>query len=666
MYPTRLVLENFGPFESLSYDFVHEPIAIIGENRTQDDQLSNGSGKSFMEQGLFYGIYGTNLRGVLDKKLIHIGADCAFVQVQIYCPIRKKTLEINRTIPIKGSSKLEIALIDEECNWNLVNVATVNDGNKFVTEWIEISAEDAKSYYVISKGNYKSFFSSSNTEKLALISRFINFSNIDKTKSVIEEKISKINEEKRKLEDSKTSLLGKRSVYEEQLKQLLEKDVEQERKDQINAIQREIVITEDRNNDLRLDIDSCKKKIVEIKASRKEKEKLKKDIESELNEIDLESFKAIYKDIEDDLVQQKNERDVHESKLKEVRVKLSSLQSSLSKIETLLAGVIVCPKCHHEFLLKNDKSVDELKKERSIVERDVIKNKESKTSIESNLEEIYEIIEQYNILNKETYEEEKELIQKQKIIRQKIGLIEEQLIHFNLEETRRVKEIEVKNKEILDNQRYINTKKEQKYSLTNDPVLKVDTSGVEGSIKEIDKQVKTLDPKILDKSNEVFKVSQWITRFKDFKMYLALEQLKNIQLRANDVLKSMGSDLRLVIEGFKKGANNKVKEEITPYVFREEIESFFYYSGGEQARVEIALILAIQQMINATKTYGGMNFLLVDEVLESCDPLGVENIISSMSFLKQPTIIITHVPKLNEEIKQVKIIKENGISRLEE
>lgn len=666
MYPTRLVLENFGPFESLSYDFVHEPIAIIGENRTQDDQLSNGSGKSFMEQGLFYGIYGTNLRGVLDKKLIHIGADCAFVQVQIYCPIRKKTLEINRTIPIKGSSKLEIALIDEECNWNLVNVATVNDGNKFIVEWIEISAEDAKSYYVISKGNYKSFFSSSNTEKLALISRFINFSNIDKTKSVIEEKISKINEEKRKLEDSKTSLLGKRSVYEEQLKQLLEKDVEQERKDQINAIQKEIIITEGRNNDLRLDIDSCKKKIIEIKVSRKEKEKLKKDIENELNEIDLESFKAIYKDIEDDLVQQKNERDVHESKLKEVRVKLSSLQSSLSKIETLLAGVIVCPKCHHEFLLKNDKSVDELKKERSIVERDVIKNKESKTSIESNLEEIYEIIEQYNILNKETYEEEKELIQKQKIIRQKIGLIEEQLIRFNLEETRRTKEIEVKNKEIFDNQRYINTKKEQKYSLTNDPVLKVDTSGVEGSIKEIDKQVKTLDPKILDKSNEVFKVSQWITRFKDFKMYLALEQLKNIQLRANDVLKSMGSDLRLVIEGFKKGANNKVKEEITPYVFREEIESFFYYSGGEQARVEIALILAIQQMINATKTYGGMNFLLVDEVLESCDPLGVENIISSMSFLKQPTIIITHVPKLNEEIKQVKIIKENGISRLEE
>lgn len=148
-------------------------------------------------------------------------------------------------------------------------------------------------------------------------------------------------------------------------------------------------------------------------------------------------------------------------------------------------------------------------------------------------------------------------------------------------------------------------------------------------------------------------------------MYLALEQLKNIQLRANELLKLMGSDLRLIIEGFKKDAKGKIKDEITPYVFRDEIELFHYYSGGEQARVEIALILAIQQMINATKTYGGMNFLLVDEVLESCDPLGIENIIISMNFLKQPTIIITHVPKLNEDIEQIKIIKENGISRLE-
>lgn len=665
MYPRRLILKNFGPFESFDYDFVHEPIAVIGENRTQDDQLSNGSGKSFMEQGLFYGIYGTNLRGKEDKKLIRKGFDSSYISIEIQCPIRELTLRIEREIRTKGSSTLRLTLIDKEENCEQVNFATILDGNRFIVNWIEINPEDAKSYYIISKGNYKSFFISSNTEKLALISRFINFSNIDKTKIIIEEKISKINEEKRKLEDSKTSLLGKRSVYEEQLQQLLEKDVEQERKDQIDTIQKEILVTKGRNNELNSNIDFCKKKLIEIETFQNEKENLKKKIEKELNEINLESFKEIYKDIENDLTQQKIERDDYESKLKEMRIKLSSLQSSLSKIETLLVGVIICPNCHYEFLLESDKSVEELKKEKFVVEKAVAKNSESKNSIECSLEEIYEIIEQYNILNKETYEEERELIQKQKIIQQKINLIDKQLIDLNLEETRRKKEIEVKKKEIIDNQKYIETKEAQKKSLLNDPILKVDTSGVESSIKEIDKQIEKLDPQILDKNNEVFKISQWTTRFKDFKMYLALEQLKNIQLRANELLKLMGSDLRLIIEGFKKDAKGKIKDEITPYVFRDEIELFHYYSGGEQARVEIALILAIQQMINATKTYGGMNFLLVDEVLESCDPLGIENIIISMNFLKQPTIIITHVPKLNEDIEQIKIIKENGISRLE-
>ena len=202
--------------------------------------------------------------------------------------------------------------------------------------------------------------------------------------------------------------------------------------------------------------------------------------------------------------------------------------------------------------------------------------------------------------------------------------------------------------------------------LKNTKVVKKSTDEIENTIKETEHLIDDQCKKITNKNDEIFKIQRWTQRFKDFKMYLAMEQLKNIQSRANEILKSMGSDLRLMIEGFKVDVKGKVKEEITPYVFRDEMESFFYYSGGEQARTEIALILAIQQMINATKQYGGMQFLLVDEILESADSLGIENIISSIKFLKQSSIIVTHVPKINEEISQIRIIKENGISRLEE
>lgn len=154
----------------------------------------------------------------------------------------------------------------------------------------------------------------------------------------------------------------------------------------------------------------------------------------------------------------------------------------------------------------------------------------------------------------------------------------------------------------------------------------------EKAVEKLSKDIEEGNKKILDIKNGIFKVQQWDSRFKDFKMYLAMEQIKNIQSAANDVLKKMKSDLRLMIEGFKRNANGTLKEEITPYVFRDEMESFFFYSGGEQARVEVALIIAIQSMINATKQYGGMDFLLLDEVLESSDSLGIENIIASTEF----------------------------------
>ena len=73
MYPERLILRNFLSFEELDYTFTKETLGVTGENRTEEDQLTNGVGKSTIAQGLFYAIYGVNLRGKEDKKLIRKG-----------------------------------------------------------------------------------------------------------------------------------------------------------------------------------------------------------------------------------------------------------------------------------------------------------------------------------------------------------------------------------------------------------------------------------------------------------------------------------------------------------------------------------------------------------------------------------------------------------------
>lgn len=666
MQPRRLILRNFGPFSSLKYDFVNESIAIIGENRTQDDQLSNGSGKSSISQGLFYGIYGVNLRGVLDKKLIREGEDSAYICVQIHCPIRKQILSIEREIRTKGSSTLKLELIDEdESKLTPVTCATVNDGNKFIANWIEISAEDAKSYYIVSKGNYKSFFNSSNTEKLALISRFINFASIDKTKDIITERLDELNEIKRGYENEKSSFEGKLSAYEEQLNFILEEDLEKKRNDEISGLTYLINVYDDNIKEKQNSISNLKKSKVSKERQKEDIAKLRKSVEKELEELEDNSFQETYNEIDEDLSLYKKQKEDEESKLNKSTQRVRSIKRTIDSIEMKLAGVITCPNCHHEFLLKNDESVDDLKTEKKLSESALKEETQKKSLIDKSIEELDSIIDEYLSLKKETQAEEKKIIDQQISIRNKLKTLSSQYYEIDESIVRIESDINKLKEQITDNEQLKVHKLKLIDELKTTPLKKKDTSHLEENIKNLEKEIENKDKEILQVNDKIFKIQQWTTRFKDFKMYLALEQLKNIQFSANDILKRMGSDLRIMIEGFKKGANGKMKDEITPYVFRNEMESFFYYSGGEQARCEIALILALQTMINTTKQYGGMNFLFIDEVLESADSLGVENIISSISFLKQPILVVTHVPKLNEEIRQLKVIKENGISRLE-
>lgn len=667
MYPTRLVLKNFGPFEELDYSFVKEPIAVIGENRTQDDQLSNGTGKSFYNQGLFYGIYGTNLRDKQDKKLIRKGFDTAYVCVFIYCPIRKQTLKIDRELRTKGSSTLAINIMsDGEEDWIRVPVTTVLEGNRYIADWIEISAEDAKSYYIVSKGNYNSFFKSSNTEKLALISRFINFSMLDKTKSIIEEEVDKINEKKRVHERELSSYEGKLSVYMDQLQEILDSNPEAERDAKLKDYKQDIFDCENKIEELNLKYSEAEIRIKNLDKEIDKIVRIQEDTKNELMQIDTSNFDEVFNEINEELKSYKDNKKKEESNLELIQGKISNIKKVLNKLEVMLSGVIVCPRCGYEFFLDEEKTpeiIESEKKERELELENELKNKEDVNEL---ITEIDNVIQEYSELKKETDEEFDKVVSQQRNLKRTLSQLDSNILEYKRKKNNEELLLTKIQNEIEHNETTISLVKSSMDELKKVELKKKDTKKLEELIDDCNDKIAVLGEEVVSRDSEIFKVQQWVQRFKDFKMYLAMEQLKNIQSRANEILKLMGSDLRLMIEGFKTDSKGKVKEEITPYVFRDEIESFFYYSGGEQARTEIALILAIQQMINSTKKYGGLQFLLVDEVLESADSLGIENIISSLKFLKQSSLIVTHVPKINEEISQIKIIKENGVSRLEQ
>lgn len=662
MYPTRLILQNFVSFEKIEYKFEQGPIAIIGDNRTQDDQAQNGTGKTSLLNGLFYGIYGQNLRQKEDKKLIRYGQNSAIIVVELYCPLRKETCEITREIKMKGSSTLKIRLNNKE-----ISIPTVNEGNKWIYNWIEISAEDAKSYYIVTKTNYKSFFNCSNTDKLALIGRFINFSNIDKSKDIIEQNKEVISSEKNNIQKIQSSCEGKIELYREQIEKILNRNPEQEKNQKIEKIQSSIDRLNSDNKSRQDEIERYEIELKRVSDKYKQLSSLLSSIEEELKSKREVNFDDTFNEIDDNIREVNNDLKTNQSLLDSNNKIKQTYEEKLRKIETILAGVIECPNCHHRFLLDKNSDIQELESESKKIKTKIKSTLKEINRINQIVEELNSLMEECRTMRKQTEEEEKKLNEQKKQIQNKFKILKTDALGFENQTNELNHKINSLHNLITDSKETI-----RQYKLDIERINKtdisidIDTSSQEKEIEKLEKQIEELQRHIEDKNVEMNNISCWTQRFKDFKMFLAMEQIRNVQQSTNEILQKMGSDMRLMIEGFKKNASGKVVEEITPYIFRDEMELYSYYSGGERVRMEIALIIALQQAINSTKKHGGLQFLFIDEILESADALGIENIVKSMEFLKQPILIITHVPRLNEDIHQLKVIKENGISRIEE
>ena len=601
------------------------------------------------------------MRNIDDNKIIRQGQKSAYIRVELYCPIRKETLTIEREIRMKGSSTLKIKSNDED-----VSIPTVNEGNKWITNWIEVSPEDAKSYYIVTKGNYKSFFTSSNTDKLALMGRFMNDSAIDNTKDVIERKSNEIDSEKFEYQKQQFSVQGKITAYKEQIERLLNEDPEEKRQEQISTIRQSICDLATENETLEKSVENWQSEIKNYQKTSDETTQLLNKVKREFESFKDVSYEDTYKEIDENIREVNNEIEANHKTKEEHDKQIQTYKNQLRKIETILAGVIECPKCHYQFLLDSENDISTLEKKSQKFKSEINKSSVEIEEINSVLNELNDIMEECRSIRKQTQEEEQETLDQKRGIQNKLNQLRDKLEFTSLSIERTNKKIENATENILVNTKAIEQYEDAIEKIKSSPIANIDVSKQKKEIEKLNEELNEYEEKIQLKESESNKIRVWNQRFKDFKMYLAMEQIKTIQQSTNEILKKMESDLRLRIEGFKKNASGKITEEITPYIFRDELELFSYYSGGEKVRIEIALIIALQQAINSTKKYGGLQFLFVDEILESADSLGIENIVSSMDFLKQPILIITHVPKLNEEIKQLKVIKENGISRIEE
>lgn len=669
MVPIRIKLKDFMSFKELDFDFRQFPILLLGRNLTEiESQESNGSGKSALLAAFAHCLIADSMRGSeeRDVDLIRFDQEKAEETLEIYCPIRKESLIINRVIPVKGSSKLSLTrLVGEEKTPVEIQFSTVRDGNKMILDWLDMNVEDIKNYFIVTKENHKSFFASSNTDKLKLIGRFSKSDILDDLKPIVEEDVKIEGSKLSDLNSQRDKLCGKNEVHEEALEKELSRNFKEEKALRIKNVKEKIQKQKDNIVIAEEGVENGKNYIKQLQEEIKTLQTSLEKTKDSLKDLDKgENFEECFNIIDSETQKLKDKKSNKEKQVDDLSDKIKGYNRLLGKIDLDLAGVVECPKCHHKFNpSKEEVVVDEKIKEQTKLQQSVITARADVETIEKSIETIQKKISIFNSERKSVEEEQREVREKLRNIQKKVEEIEtsintkESTIVRSKTKISEYKEIiEERNETIKDLKKEIEEiKKEEIVSQEKDLRLLIDKNLED--IDKLEKQIEEVNDKIFDKN-------QWINRFKEFKMYLAIEQVKVIQQNANRFLREMKSDIRIQIEAFKPLANGSMKEEITPFCVRDKTRRFSSYSGGERGRMMMAMILAFQYMINSTNKYGGLNFLYLDEVLDSVDGKGLICVLKSLSEFNFPIILVSHVSNIEAGRDILTVEKVNGISSI--
>lgn len=169
--------ENLCAFRRFSYTLMQGVTTLVfGDNRDNDSQRSNGSGKSALIEAIAFGMTGSTLRKVRGEEIINDGADECRVCLRFRNDGVDEVFRVERHIARKGGSTVEcriyrggIAVMTDEAVQ-----ASVDAYNRFILEKLGITREELFSTFILSKHKYQDFLSAPDTQKKEIINGFSN------------------------------------------------------------------------------------------------------------------------------------------------------------------------------------------------------------------------------------------------------------------------------------------------------------------------------------------------------------------------------------------------------------------------------------------------------------------------------------------------------------
>lgn len=376
-------------------------------------------------------------------------------------------------------------------------------------------------------------------------------------------------------------------------------------------------------------------------------------------------------------------------------------QKRLAQIRSMLAGQIECPKCHHQFVLESDKSVDELTTTATNLEKKIAKHgraeKRNKDRMDETVEEarghrktlasmeqaVDELAEKVRSAKMKTNNLQSTLAQLQTALKteqSRIAGIEQQIAYLRQgmfddafdkldAATNKVEnDIDTLNLNIENANGAISSYQEAIKQL-QEATVATTLEDLEAKKAQYDKELAKAISAKDEIETRLAELMAQETRFIEFKTHLANTKIDALNQITNEFLEQIGSDIRISFSGFTTLKSGKVRDKISISLLRDGLDcgSFGKFSAGEQCRVNLASILALHKLTNVNcPDDKGLDLLILDEVLDATDESGLAHMFDALNSLQITSLVVSHGLVSESYPYRLIITKQNGISTLNE
>lgn len=383
-----------------------------------------------------------------------------------------------------------------------------------------------------------------------------------------------------------------------------------------------------------------------------------------------------------------------------LKTQRTNLEKDIAELQKQLAGVIVCPKCKHEFTLAGDIDITETRQkmqDRQGEVDDILQTIEkNEKDISSLTDEGKKTRKKQNELNDSKADWSKKITDASVVVngvQRELNEISHKIDSLHHDINTVTASISNARNSFFDD---VYDAIDQAYK-TQDNIIKqaeLDIKNAEGAIQSYEESINEINnssetdviqtlknskakyEKDLDKAiSNKQKVEQKLNSYKaqeatfvEFKTHLANTKIDALSHITNEFLEAIGSNIRIAFSGYTVLKSGKVRDKISISLIRDGVDcgSFGKFSKGERTRVNLANILALHKLTNLNcESSKGLNLLVLDEILDGTDERGLTNIFEALNQLQITALVVTHTNIAENYPYKVVVTKHNGVSHID-